>query len=61
MPADEITTNFDARRGQEVAQLLRQKALRMNKALVTVSHDDRIREVTERVFWVQDGLLRPES
>jgi putative ABC transport system ATP-binding protein len=59
--ADELTANLDAKRGQEVAQLLRQKALEMNKAVVIVSHDHRIREVADRVFWLEDGRLRPES
>jgi len=60
MLADELTANLDAKRGQEVAQLLRQKALEMNKAVVIVSHDHRIREVADRVFWLEDGHLRPE-
>jgi len=61
MLADELTANLDAKRGQEVAQLLRQKALEMNKAVVIVSHDHRIREVADRVFWLEDGRLRPEA
>jgi putative ABC transport system ATP-binding protein len=61
MLADELTANLDAKRGQEVALLLRQKALEMNKAVVIVSHDHRIREVADRVFWLEDGRLRPES
>lgn len=59
--ADELTANLDAKRGQEMAQLLRQKALEMNKAVVIVSHDHRIREVADRVFWLEDGCLRAES
>ena len=61
MLADEPTANLDARRGQEVAQLLRQKALEMNKAVVIVSHDQRIYEVADRVFWLEDGRLRTDS
>ena len=61
MLVDEPTANLDAKRGQEVAQLLRQMTLEMNKAAVIVSHDQRIREVADRVFWLEDGRLRPES
>jgi len=61
MLADELTANLDAKRGQEVAQLLREKALEMNKAVVIVSHHHRIREVADRAFWLEDGRLRPES
>ncbi len=58
---DEPTANLDAKRGHEVMELLRQKALEMDKAVVIVSHDHRIRDVADRVFWLEDGRLRPES
>ncbi len=61
MLADEPTANLDAKRGQEVAQLLRQNALEMNKAVLIASHDHRIHEVADRVLWLEDGRLRPES
>ena len=59
--ADEPTANLDAKRGHEVMELLRQKALELHKAVVVVSHDNRIREFAHRVFWLEDGHLRPES
>ncbi len=58
---DEPTANLDAKRGQEVVHLMRQTALEMNKAVVIVSHDLRIREVADRVVWLEDGHLRAES
>ena len=61
MLADEPTANLDSKRGHEVVELLRRKALEVNKAVVIVSHDHRIREVADRVFWLEDGRLRPES
>ncbi len=61
MLADEPTANLDAKRGQQVAQLLREKALEINKAVIIVSHDQRIYEVADRVFWLDDGRLRPEA
>jgi putative ABC transport system ATP-binding protein len=61
MLADEPTANLDAKRGHEVMELLRLKALEMNKAVVIVSHDHRIREVADRVLWLEDGRLQPES
>ena len=61
MLVDEPTANLDASRGQEVAQLLRQKALEMNKAVIIVSHDQRIHEVADRVFRLDDGRLQPEA
>ena len=56
--ADEPTANLDARRGHEVMELLRQKALELHKAVVVVSHDDRIRQFAHRVVWLEDGRLR---
>jgi putative ABC transport system ATP-binding protein len=61
MLADEPTANLDAKRGHEVMELLRQKALETSKAVVIVSHDHRIRDVADRVVWLEDGRLRPES
>jgi putative ABC transport system ATP-binding protein len=59
--ADEPTANLDAKRGQEVMKLLRQKALEMNRTVIVVSHDHRIRGVADRVLWLEDGRLRPDS
>jgi len=56
--ADEPTANLDARRGQEVMRLLQQKALELHKAVVVVSHDDRIRQFAQRILWLEDGRLR---
>jgi putative ABC transport system ATP-binding protein len=56
--ADEPTANLDARRGHEVMELLRQKAMELHKAVVVVSHDNRIREFAHRVLWLEDGRLQ---
>ncbi len=61
MLADEPTANLDAKRGHEVMELLRQKALETNKAVVIVSHDDRIRDIADRVVRLEDGRLQAES
>jgi putative ABC transport system ATP-binding protein len=59
--ADEPTANLDAKRGHEVMQLMRQKALELHKAVVVVSHDDRIRQFAHRVVWLEDGRLREHN
>jgi putative ABC transport system ATP-binding protein len=61
MLADEPTANLDAKRGHEVMELLRQKALETNKAVVIVSHDHRIRDIADRVVRLEDGRLQAES
>jgi putative ABC transport system ATP-binding protein len=55
--ADEPTANLDARRGHEVMGLLRQKALELRRAVIVVSHDDRIRQFANRVMWLEDGRM----
>lgn len=56
--ADEPTANLDASRGRELARLLRRLADDDARAVVIVSHDDRLREVADRVLWLEDGTLR---
>jgi putative ABC transport system ATP-binding protein len=59
--ADEPTANLDAKRGHEVMELLRQKAMELHKAVVVVSHDNRIRQFADRVVWLEDGRLREDD
>ncbi len=58
--ADEPTANLDSERGREVMHLLRQIAIELDKAVVIVSHDHRIREVAHRVVWLEDGRFRSD-
>jgi putative ABC transport system ATP-binding protein len=56
--ADEPTANLDAKRGHEVMQLLHQKAIELNKGVIVVSHDARIRQFASRILWLEDGKIR---
>jgi putative ABC transport system ATP-binding protein len=56
--ADEPTANLDSRHGWEVMQLLREIAGRGDRAVIVVSHDQRIREVADRVVWLEDGRIK---
>ena len=58
--ADEPTANLDSKRGREVMILLRQIAFEMQKAVVIVTHDHRIREIASRVVWLEDGTFRSD-
>ena len=55
--ADEPTANLDAATGHEVAQILCRLGQDEGRAVVIVSHDDRLRDVASRVVRVEDGLL----
>lgn len=56
--ADEPTANLDSSRGHEVMALLREIPKREGRAVVIVGHDHRVREVADRVLWMEDGRLR---
>jgi len=58
--ADEPTANLDAKRGRELMLLLRQIAMEMQKAVVIVTHDHRIREIAHRIVWLEDGTFRTD-
>jgi putative ABC transport system ATP-binding protein len=54
---DEPTANLDSRHGRDVMRLLRDIAKSRGRAVIVVSHDQRIREVADRVLWLEDGRL----
>ena len=58
--ADEPTANLDSRRGLEVMRLLRRISIELDKGVVVVSHDHRMREVAHRVVWLEDGRFRSD-
>ena len=53
--ADEPTANLDSGHGHEIAQLLRQLATEDGRSVVIVSHDGRLKEIADRVLWLEDG------
>lgn len=59
--ADEPTANLDASRGRDLARLLRRLADDDGRSIVIVSHDDRLREVADRVLWLEDGRFKVMS
>ncbi|MFN0027089.1 MAG: ATP-binding cassette domain-containing protein [Acidimicrobiales bacterium] len=56
--ADEPTANLDSSHGREIARLLRDLAVQEQRSIVIVSHDDRLREIADRVLWLEDGAFR---
>ena len=55
--ADEPTANLDSKIGHEIMRLLRRIAKDQVRAVVIVSHDERIRDVADRVLWLADGRI----
>ncbi len=55
--ADEPTANLDSAIGHEIMRLLRTLAKEQGRSVVIVSHDQRIRDIADRVLWLEDGVF----
>jgi len=55
--ADEPTANLDTAVGAQILDLFRGLAKERNTALVIVTHDPKVRQVSDRVVGIRDGLL----
>ena len=58
--ADEPTANLDSSHGRDTMRLLREIAKDHSRSVVIVSHDQRIREIADRVLWLEDGQFKNE-
>ena len=56
--ADEPTANLDSKIGHEIMRLLRRIAKEQGRSVVIVSHDQRIRDIADRILWLEDGRFR---
>jgi putative ABC transport system ATP-binding protein len=56
--ADEPTANLDSKIGHDVARLLRSLAHDEGRSVLMVSHDARLKEVADRVLWLEDGTFK---
>ncbi|MBI2415757.1 MAG: ATP-binding cassette domain-containing protein [Candidatus Kerfeldbacteria bacterium] len=55
--ADEPTGNLDSKSGHEVMMLFHNIAKADHKTVVIVSHDERIKDIADRVLWIEDGKV----
>jgi len=56
--ADEPTANLDSKIGHEIMRLLRRIAQEQGRSVVIVSHDQRIKDIADRVLWLEDGEIK---
>ncbi len=56
--ADEPTANLDSKMGHEIMRLLRRIAGEQGRSVVIVSHDQRIKDIADRVLWLEDGTFK---
>ena len=56
--ADEPTANLDSKIGHEIMRLLRRIAKEDGRSVVIVSHDQRIKDIADRILWLEDGEFK---
>jgi putative ABC transport system ATP-binding protein len=56
--ADEPTANLDSKIGLEIMRLLRRIAKEEARSVVIVSHDQRIKDIADRILWLEDGEFK---
>lgn len=56
--ADEPTANLDSKIGHDIMRLLRSIAKEQGRSVVIVSHDQRIKDIADRVLWLEDGEFK---
>lgn len=56
--ADEPTANLDSKIGHEIMRLLRRIAKEQCRSVIIVSHDQRIKDISDRVLWLEDGQFK---
>lgn len=59
--ADEPTANLDSKIGHDIMRLLRRIAKEQGRSIVIVSHDQRIKDIADRVLWLEDGRFAQET
>jgi putative ABC transport system ATP-binding protein len=58
---DEPTAALDARAGHRVMELLREVAVSPDRACITVTHDNRIFDLADRIVTMEDGRITPSN
>ena len=55
--ADELTGNLDSKTGEEVLNLLRSSAQKMEQTMMIITHDEKVAQFCNRVLHIEDGII----
>ena len=58
MPSLEPAANLDSKIGHEIMRRLRRIAKEQGRSVIIVSHDARIKDIADRVLWLEDGQFK---
>lgn len=56
--ADEPTASLDSKRGREIVQILQKASHTQNKAIIMVTHDERVLDLVDKVYHLEDSQLK---
>jgi putative ABC transport system ATP-binding protein len=56
--ADEPTGNLDSQNGRMAIEFLKGLCVRENKSVVIVTHDSRITDLADRIYQMEDGIIK---
>lgn len=55
--ADEPTASLDGVRGRKVVEMIRLEVKKHNKAAIMVTHDERVLDLADRIYYLENGGL----
>lgn len=55
---DEPTASLDSKRGHEVVKIIQETVHQQNKAAVMVTHDERVLDLVDSIWQIEDGRLK---
>ncbi len=55
--ADEPTASLDKERGLQVVKLIAEEVKKRNKAAIMVTHDERVLDLVDSIYYLVDGKL----
>ncbi|MEO2667482.1 ATP-binding cassette domain-containing protein, partial [Enterococcus faecium] len=59
--ADEPTASLDSEKAREVVDILAKESKDKNKATIMVTHDTRLIDKCDRIFMMEDGVLKEKE
>jgi putative ABC transport system ATP-binding protein len=59
--ADEPTANLDSQMGGQILEMFRALAKKENRALFVVTHDPKVRTISDRVLTIRDGRITADG